>query len=623
MYGVMLVSAAFLLGWLLWLKREVRREAATAIHYAQLGLLTLTVVLDHIDNEVMRFMGIHLTASLFQTYHRVDAWGPDMFHIFATDRGGPWIPFVILLASMAVMWWAGRRIIHRGRALPLLWRWPVAIMASLLPLIPPYVMHEYHGKGYRQRRTQPAIMTLYAEFDQNLAMGNRPPRFEVLAREYQARWLQNSGDTAWRFTDPERPLVRVPLTPAIPVEGKPWNVIYIQLETFRGWDTGHLRPDVATSATPYLDRLAHDSASAFWRRHLSMGGPTVSSFIAGLCSTKPHSTQDVTTRFTYTMFKCLPTMLRRHGYVAEYFTGSDPDWDGKRFWLRDWYDEQHYYIDIGYDDRAMFRRSAERIRELGRGPRPFIAAVTSISNHYPFRSREPQFNIDPPDRPREAIRNTMRYTDDVVRDFVELLQNEPWFARTLIVVVGDHGYNLGEHGAGGISTGWRESVWVPLVIHGAHPRLPRGGHDGLATLLDVAPTISDLLGIREPNPWMGSSLVVQRPESRTFALIRRSSATWGEQGRFSMVVDPVNGRARLFDVLQDPLQRKDISAQHRDVVTALQRIAEDERDLTNYLLETNRVWKEPTNAPSVAEGAARASINRKQPPTRMMQSRVP
>ncbi|HEV8177603.1 MAG TPA: hypothetical protein VGP44_07950, partial [Gemmatimonadales bacterium] len=59
--GVMLVSTPAVLLWLAWHGRPVRAKVAANIHRVHLGLLVLTVMLDHSDNEVMRFMGIHLS----------------------------------------------------------------------------------------------------------------------------------------------------------------------------------------------------------------------------------------------------------------------------------------------------------------------------------------------------------------------------------------------------------------------------------------------------------------------------------------------------------------------------------------------------------------------------------
>jgi hypothetical protein len=594
--GVMLVSAPWVGFWLVRDGRSIRPRAAGTIHLVQLGVLIVIVALDHLDNEVMRFMGIHLTYGLVHTYFKVNAWGRDMYQIILGDRGGPGLPFVILLAVPLALWWAGRRVI-RSRPLRLSLPRPLGVAIAAAPVLFALTVQDYRYPGDNRRlRVQPEIMTLYTEWRDDLAEGRRPPQFDELAREYQAAWFRRSGDSTWRFSDPRRPLVRVPLTPSAPIDGRPWNVIFIQLETFRGWNTGFLRPDVTPSATPFIDSLARDSASAFWRRHDSFGPPTVSGFMAAHCSVKPHSRENITASFTYTALDCLPEVLRQHGYRAELFTGFDPDWDNQGIWMRRWYDQFHYYDDIKTLDRPVFRRAAERIRELGRGSQPFMATVISISNHLPFLARrmgpgEERFDLDPEHPPAAAIRNTMRYTDDVVRELIESLEPEPWFAHTLIVITGDHGYDLGEHGTTGQASGWRESVWVPLVIHGAHPRLPRGGHDEPASLLDIAPTVADLLDIREPTPWMGSSLAVKGHTGSPFASAR-GPAIFGEDGRFSLAVNPMTGKAGLYDAIKDPLERKDIAPAHPDVVAGLEQQAGDEGRLMDYLLEANLVWRD-------------------------------
>jgi sulfatase-like protein len=585
--GILLVSAPLLLLWVLWYHRSVAPELALRIHRIQLALLVLTAALDHADNEVMRFMGIHLTRSLLLTYFRVDAWSEDMVRSFTGDHGGPGLPFLILITLPLMLWAAGDRIIQRRIGMRPLRSRLYAATLVVAPLGLLLYLYQYHPMGQNRKiRVRPEILTLYTEYRKDLAAGERPRDFDSLSQEYQQRWFGQSEDRSWKFPDPERPLLRVPTTPATRVEGQPWNVIYIQLETFRGWNTGFLRPDLARSATPFLDSLARDSLTAFWSRHLSMGPPTVSGFVSGLCSVKPHSFYNITSTFTYTVLDCLPAVLRRHGYAAEYFTGFDPDWDGETVWLKRWFDR--YHRTQGGGDRALFRQAAGRIRDLGRGQRPFMAAIASSTNHYPFNSPEDRFVRGPTDRPEQAIQYTMAYTDDVLREFIEALQQEPWFARTLVVITGDHGYNLGEHGPAGQINGYRESVWVPLIIHGGQPRLRPGRHEELATLLDIAPTVADLVGIRDANPWTGSSLL-SRSSAAKFVL-SHETAVLGEQGPFSMVVNPGTGQSEVYHALSDPLQRKNIWFGHRALADSLVRQAENERRLTDYLLEANRVW---------------------------------
>ncbi len=414
--------------------------------------------------------------------------------------------------------------------------------------------------------------------------------------EYQREWLEEDGTGAWRFeADTLFPLRRVPVEPLAPPATGRWNLIYLQLETFRGWNMGHLRPDLpGPSPTPFLDSLALGPHAAYWTRALSFGPPTINGFMVGQCSIPPHSLFHVATRFTLTRLDCLPALLRRHQWQTLFFTASDPDWDNQTPWLRSWYDETHYYADAGEADRVVFRRAAERIREVASGGQAFMASISSISNHYPFRTREPALALTTSRDPRAAIGNTMRYTDDVVREFVATLRREPWFARTVIVVVGDHGYNLGEHdGEPGQRSGYRESLWVPLIIVGNHPALPRGARSDVASLLDLAPTMAELAGIREPNSWVGHSLTLESPRA-AWVGFRRPAMLFAEWGRFSVVGNPERRQSQLFDALADPLQVRDLAAEFPDSMAWLADRAERRTRLMDYLLAANRIAPPPS-----------------------------
>jgi phosphoglycerol transferase MdoB-like AlkP superfamily enzyme len=249
----------------------------------------------------------------------------------------------------------------------------------------------------------------------------------------------------------------------------------------------------------------------------------------------------------------------------------------------------HFYREADDLDRPGFRLAAERIRELGRGGTPFMATLISISNHYPFISPEPELNVNAGATPEEAIQNSMRYTDDVLREFIESLRGEPWFDRTVFVIVGDHGYNLAEHTTlVGERNGHREAVWVPLVVYGGHPQLSPGAHADTASLLDIAPTITDLLGIREANAWMGHSLVRGVEPTRTVSM-ERSDAAFAEDSTRRYVREEHTGELQLFDALADPLEQRNLAAGERAHAAALAAQAHDIQVLVDGLLETDRI----------------------------------
>jgi phosphoglycerol transferase MdoB-like AlkP superfamily enzyme len=329
---------------------------------------------------------------------------------------------------------------------------------------------------------------------------------------------------------------------------------------------------------------------ATWTRALSFGPPSINGRFATQCSVTPSSRRFITSQ-TRATFYCLPDALRRQGYRAEMFSAGDIDMDNSTVWVQRMYDRLWRYPEIGQRDREIFGRAAARLRVLGRRG-PFLATLLSATNHHPFRSIEPRLDVAGQGSVQERILNTTSYTDDVVRELIEGLRGEPWFARTLWVINSDHGYNLGEHGGQtGAYSLYRESTWVPFLIVGPHPRLPAGRHREIATLLDVAPTIADLIGLKEPNPWHGHSLLAVAPERRLFFAFR--DTIMAETPGWSAVSDPATGRARLYDADRDWLERRDLAPIYPGLAQAQLEAADRRRRFNDFVIRHGKVWPRP------------------------------
>lgn len=78
---------------------------------------------------------------------------------------------------------------------------------------------------------------------------------------------------------------------------------------------------------------------------------------------------------------------------------------------------------------------------------------------------------------------------------------------TLVIYVGDHGYNLGHHGRFEKHSFWEPAVRAPLIV--AHPARVKGGRvvDGLVEFVDLMPTILDMCGVAHPPGLQGRSLL--------------------------------------------------------------------------------------------------------------------
>jgi len=125
---------------------------------------------------------------------------------------------------------------------------------------------------------------------------------------------------------------------------------------------------------------------------------------------------------------------------------------------------------------------------------PFFMFLHYYDPHDPYEPPEP-FASQYPDDPYTG---EIAYTDHCIGQVVSKLKELGLFESTLIVVTGDHGEMLGEHGE--LTHGYfiyDSAIHVPLIF-----KLPGDGHTGTfderVGLIDIVPTICGLLGI-EPN----------------------------------------------------------------------------------------------------------------------------
>jgi hypothetical protein len=357
--GVWLLSLPFFAWWLLLYRRRVGASASW-LHRAQGVILTLNLLLSQIDHEAMRFLGIRIGFSFAATYVRAGTVTDSLFYdAFRQDAGGPFLSFALLvLVPVLYGWWARRQIRQPRPGRSALW-FTAAVALAIVPLAAPANGWRMATSQFRLRKVEPVVIALAVDFAQGFHDLDEPDDLARLAGDYQARWLGESADKAWRFPDPRRPYIREPTATASAGEIEPWNVILIQLETLRGLDVGHLNLVRQPSPTPYLDSLAMGGKAAVFTRVSSFAQPTINAMFAVHCSVTPHSSRYVTT-FTQSGFYCLPEALRDRGYRAEMFNAGDTDWDGSTWWLTRWYDRLVRYPNAKEHVRGSRRRRARR-----------------------------------------------------------------------------------------------------------------------------------------------------------------------------------------------------------------------------------------------------------------------
>ncbi|MBS3762012.1 MAG: sulfatase [Planctomycetes bacterium] len=214
--------------------------------------------------------------------------------------------------------------------------------------------------------------------------------------------------------------------------------------------------------------------------------------------------------------------------------------------------------DNAYFDGRIADRAIAELESLKRSDKPFFLAAGFLKPHLPFNAPKKYWDLygendvnladnpfAPEGAPEQALHNFGELRayfdipeegpvpDDMARNLVhgyyactsfvdaqigrllQALRENDLAKNTIVVVWGDHGWQLGEHGMWCKHCNFKTSLNAPLIF-----RVPdqRGGvkTDAISEFADIYPTLCELTGIDEPDNLAGVSLVstLDDPDAR-------------------------------------------------------------------------------------------------------------
>jgi iduronate 2-sulfatase len=157
---------------------------------------------------------------------------------------------------------------------------------------------------------------------------------------------------------------------------------------------------------------------------------------------------------------------------------------------------------------------------------------------------------------------------------------------TIVVLWGDHGWHLGDHGMWCKHTNYEQAARIPVIA-----ALPNAAHQGESTAaliesVDIYPTLCELAGLPVPNGLDGSSFanVLEEPSGQTKDAIFHVFPRGEKLGRavrtdrYRLVEWKKSGASaesaelELYDYQTDPGETKNLATQRPEVVAELRSI---------------------------------------------------
>lgn len=391
----------------------------------------------------------------------------------------------------------------------------------------------------------------------------------------------------WRPGPPERP-----------------NVLLLGLDTLRADHVGPWRgeDDLSPSLTPAIDRLAEESD--VWLKAFSTfsnTNPSFASIMTGLYG-KDHGVYDLKTPlppahetlaevFSEAGYETLAVISASH--LGDHNSGLGQGFDRVHL-------AEHTFAGELPVETAMDWIAERPERAGGAAPPPFFAWLHLFDPHTPHTPTAPYAVGFRPARPvglrpvgswipfrrpgsrsfdepvlggrSELYAGEVAYLDRQVDRLLGFLESRRLLERTVVVLVADHGENLGEYGIDYRHVGlWDTTTHVPLLVR--RPGAPGEGEgrrfDGLVQTLDLFPTLLAAAGLQVPDQdgteldlltgegRRGRRAVFAEHADRTGAMVRTATHKYIRMAGAPFVPDGVY----LYKVARDPEEERNLAGQ--------------------------------------------------------------
>ena len=386
------------------------------------------------------------------------------------------------------------------------------------------------------------------------------------------------------------------------------NVVVIVVESLRADEVAAYGGNPAVM--PHVNELAQESR--YFRRAYTQATHTNYACPCPLSSEYPYREL---TEYAYPKEIPYPRVLlydilKKVGYKTGFFSSANETWFGlNNFWetgnldvflhAETWHGKTYVDpADWGFaewaaknqragniDDRATVDEAVHWVEGLGNTP--FFLYLALQNSHMPYlvppdfkRPFGPDkldfamvFGNYPPAKSavaRAVYRDALNYSDVQLGRLFAALKAQGKWENTVIVLTGDHGQGFHEHGFSAHGNKlYDELLRVPLLVKG--PGIAAGPSETPAQLIDVSPTVLEVLGLPRHPAQQGVSVLTLPGEQPIFAVVQcpiasETAVIW--RGK-KVIYDLREKSFTMFDLEKDPGETHNLEAERADETDAM------------------------------------------------------
>jgi lipoteichoic acid synthase len=328
---------------------------------------------------------------------------------------------------------------------------------------------------------------------------------------------------------------------------------------------------------PVTPNLKKQANSAMLFTNLYAHAPATNySLFSLLTSLYPSiSYHSMTTSYPTQPFKTIASELSQYGFRTSFYWAADSRFQtfdkfirGKGFdVVKDYRDiacergpairstKEWQNADAGYDPcvaRAIGNWIAEQ------PDKPFFGVMMTAMTHYPYETDKTIIKYVDDEKLNKYL-NALKIGDRAFGIIMDKLVETGKLDSTLVVVLGDHGEAFGQHGTfAHASALYEENVHVPLMLINGK-RFNGTSSSTLGGIVDVAPTILDILHLSTPPEWQGRSLFTDAPAKRTFFFSPWNGYQFGyRQDNSKFIYNATTNKLEEYNLVDDPREKRNL-----------------------------------------------------------------
>lgn len=198
----------------------------------------------------------------------------------------------------------------------------------------------------------------------------------------------------------------------------------------------------------------------------------------------------------------LGDILEKNGYNQELCIGSDATFGGRRNYYKKHGDykiwdtnsakeqlPENYHVFWGYEDKKMFEFAKQKLTKLSKEDKPFNFQCLTVDTHHPKGYLDENVkNIYP-----ERLSNIIRYNSYLIGEFVEWIQEQPFYSDTTVVITGDHTSMAAQYINSTYDKNYQRTTFNTIINSSIKPFKEKNRQ---FTSFDMFPTILASMGVK-------------------------------------------------------------------------------------------------------------------------------